>query len=81
MKWYKDPLFYSIIGVALSCFSLGWATKTLTIPAMSENLSKDMIPQADVQQLLNEAYRFGKQVARNDCRRVRDKEENSEVEK
>lgn len=80
MKFWKDPFVYWLVVISISSLMLGYAICLWSLMPMLENRGKDMIPQSDVQELINQSYRFGKQTARDDCRRVRDKEEQNETQ-
>lgn len=72
MKWYKDP---AILGLTIAiifwcCFYY------VDISLENQKMSKvEKQHRTELQEVADMAYKMGKQVARNDCRRVRDKEE------
>lgn len=75
MKWYKEPVFYWMLCLSVCNMLLGYVICLWSLTPLLEKGMQDSVPQKDVQELVNQAYRYGKQVARDDCRRVRDKEE------
>jgi len=72
MKWYKDPSFIAII------FALGFWCWAMYVDMAADQQKAAEIEKrhnAELQEVANTAYKMGKQIARDDCRRVRDKEE------
>lgn len=72
MKWYKDP---SLIAIILAMGFWCWAMYVDIAADQQKIAAIEKKHMAELQEVADMAYKMGKKVARDDCRRVRDKEE------